>query len=177
MKNSKKLLSIIILFSFIISICTNCGKHNAKKTKYQNASNESVVFTEDSVKATLKNFYTSYISLWGIMNLDLTNGEKIKINDSLKTVYCSNRLCKLLHDLTNQPILNSDPFINSQMVDTLMLKSLTIKKDSINDNLYIISYTYGGPNTIRLIISKEGSRYKIDSLPDIPEGIIKEVRP
>jgi hypothetical protein len=166
MKNSKTLFGIFPICAILITFGNSCRNNSVNKTDYP----------ADSVIVVIQNFYTSYINCWTIRNDRLTS-ELIQESDSIKNVYCTRRLINLLHDLTKRPILDWDPFLDAQIIDTHMINTLTINKDSISPNLFVVSYKYGPTLTkIRLIILKDGSKYKIDSLPDIPLEMIKKVR-
>jgi len=94
--------------------------------------------------------------------VDITQ-QQIIINN-----YCSIHLIRHLDSLNKERLLDYDPFLNSQIIMLECLKTLTIKKDSVMDNLYYVSYNLPNQNndliTIKLIIVKENGAYKIENI-------------
>jgi hypothetical protein len=170
-----KYLKIFVIVAILLLVNIGCRNKPNNGVKFQGAVDNNVYY-EDSIKFFLNKFYKAWIKT--NCNFYLIPTELLKERNSIQNIYCSRRLVKLLYDLTNQPILDWDPFLNSNMFDLTILKSIAINKDSVSANLFVVSYENGpSPIKIRLIISKEGPNYKIDSLPDIPLDMIKEVRP
>jgi hypothetical protein len=109
-------------------------------------------FSEAKVKEMLKNFYTSYI----IENSTFPVNQKKR--DSIEHRYCTKNVFNQF-----EGDIDYDIFLKSQMVDTLILKTMTFRKDPAKDNEYHVSYTYNKDHaTIKLLIVKEKHGYKID---------------
>ena len=144
-----KTRKLIIFFTMGIILL---GMLNCKNTPAQNE------YSEEQIVNMLKNFYTGYI----------TENSKIPENkeklDSIKNEYCTTKLLNYIQKQFLERVIDYDPFLNAQMIDTRMLETLTIKKDSVKNNLYYVSYTYGGLNTIKLTVVKEKDCYKIDHI-------------
>jgi hypothetical protein len=118
---------------------------------YKNSSAQGK-FSEQRIKEMLKNFYTSYI----IENSTFPVNQKKR--DSIEHRYCTKNVFNQF-----EGNIEYDIFLRSQMVDTLILKSMTFRKDSAKDNLYYVSYSYNKDHvTIKLLIIKEKDEYKID---------------
>lgn len=100
----------------------------------------------------LKEFYTSYITE------NSTFPVNQKKRDAIEHRYCTKNVFNQF-----EGDIDYDIFLKSQMVDTLILKTMTFRKDSAKDNLYYVSYTYNKDHvTIKLLIAKEKDEYKID---------------
>ena len=109
-------------------------------------------FSEAKVKGMLKDFYTRYI----IENSTFPVNQKKR--DSIEHRYCTQNVFNQF-----EGDIEYDIFLRSQMVDTMILKTMTFRKDSAKDNLYYVSYTYNKDHvTIKLLIAKEKDEYKID---------------
>lgn len=121
--------------------------NGCKNTSAQN-------FNEDKVKAMLNDFYVSYVMLNSKLPVD------VKGYDAIVKKYCTENVSDQFEGMGS---IQYDPFLKSQMVDTLILKTMTFRKDAAKANLYYVSYTYGTDHvTIKLRIAKEKDRYKID---------------
>jgi len=113
--------------------------------------------SEVQVLSMLKSFYTSYI----IENSKVPDDFK-KIN-SIKHKYCTT---SLLHKIKKLK-LDYDMFLQANDIDSVMLKTLDVKKDSIRNNLYYVSYLDIFNNktvTINLMVIKQKEDYKIDAV-------------
>jgi len=114
-------------------------------------SSAQAKLSEEKIKAMLKEFYASYI----IENSTFPVNQKKR--DSIEHRYCTKNVFNQF-----EGDIEYDIFLRSQMVDTLILKTMTFRKDSAKDNLYYVSYTYNKDHvTIRLLIVKENGGYKI----------------
>jgi hypothetical protein len=81
---------------------------------------------------------------------------------SIKKVNCTANYFK---EIESQEMLDYDPLINGQDFGMEYLKTLAIKKDLKNDDIYYVTFltpVYGRQKTIKLRIVKENDRYKID---------------
>lgn len=113
--------------------------------------------TDEQIISMLKEFYTAYITENAKMPADFT-----KIN-LIKKKYCT---ANLLSKIEKEE-LDYDPFLNAQDSNTEWLKTLTIKKDTKENNLFQVSYkdTYSGTQVIiKLIVIKEMESYKINAI-------------
>ena len=133
-------ISIITVVLILLSTLS-CKKSSAQEK-----------FSEENVKEMLKNFYTNYV----------TENSTFPINqkkrDSIEHRYCTKNVFNQF-----EGNIEYDIFLKSQMVDTLILKTMTFRKDSVKDNLYYVSYVYNKDHvTITLLIAKETDGYKID---------------
>jgi len=89
--------------------------------------------------------------------------EDFKKIDSIKNQYCTSSLLHKIKRLN----LDYDIFLQANDMDTVMLKTLDIKKDSRRNDLYTVSYLDVFNNktvSIELIIVRQKELYKIDSL-------------
>jgi len=115
-------------------------------------------YSEKQIVSMLKGFYTAYI----------TENSKIPENkvklDSIKSIYCTEELLNYIKKKFQERVLDYDPFLNAQMIDTRMLETLMVQKDSLKNNVFYVSYKYGALNTIKLTVAKEKSGYKIDHI-------------
>ena len=113
--------------------------------------------TDEQIISMLKDFYTGYITENAKMPTDFA-----KIN-LMKKKYCT---ANLLSKIEKEE-LDYDSFLNAQDSNTEWLKTLAVKKDTKENNLYQVSYkdTYNGTQVvIKLIVIKEKESYKIDAI-------------
>jgi hypothetical protein len=85
--------------------------------------------------------------------------------DSLLSLYCTDKLITFINNLYSEPPgkIDSDILLQSQMVDVRMLEKLTIRKDSLKNDVYHVFIKYGtGGWSIKLSVKKEKGAYKID---------------
>lgn len=149
-----KAKTIILFFSIGILLMniSNC-QNVTKQEEYSNVQIEDM----------LKKFYTLYITL----NSHQSTRYREKI-DSIKGEYCTVKLLKYIDDQMRNERIGYDLFINGQMFVIESLKTLTIRKDSIKNNIYYVTYNwpYGDKEliTTKLIIIKEKDSYKIDHI-------------
>jgi len=118
------------------------------------ASRAQVKDADKEIRTMLKEFYTIYI----------TEEYKDGLEDSIKKKYCTK---KILNRIKQDEELENDPFVNAQDYDLAWLKTLTINKDSQKENVYTVSFisSYDQKKTIiRLLVVKDGQRYKIDNI-------------
>jgi hypothetical protein len=122
-------------------------------------------FSERKIISTLKEFYTEYISELGKRESDYA--KVLEISQK----HCTKRLCDELGKYSEIMVIDYDPFLNAQDFTDNFLKTLEIKKDSIRNDIYHISYFWNGYNEgyryIELYIVKEGNSYKIDNVGSI----------
>jgi hypothetical protein len=112
------------------------------------AQNDSI-----KVKKMLQSFYYAYIDKCNYLNFGAM--------DSLRAVYCTDK-CNKEYD---NSFKDFDPFIDANMCDTAMIKTLKFWKDSINDNVYYTSNYYAKIiSIIKLRVVMENGTYKIDHL-------------
>jgi len=138
---TKTLLRLVMAIALISNGCKNTSAQN---------------FNEEKVKAMLKEFYTSYVTLNSKLPVD------VKKYDSIINKYCTKNVS---NQFERDERIEYDPYLKSQMVETRILKTMTFRKDSAKDNLYYVSYTYNKNHvTIKLLIVKEKDGYKIDLL-------------
>ncbi len=113
---------------------------------------------EEKVKSMLKTFYANYVRMNSGVDSDKT--------DSLMNKYCTAKLIRYANNLYSEPPskINSDLFLQTQMIDVRILENLRIQKDLKADNVYYVSYTYGSnsPIIVKLSVIKERDVYKID---------------
>jgi TnpA family transposase len=104
----------------------------------------------------LNNFYVEYITM--VAKGNFTNEER----DLFLAKYCTKNMMDYLENCKCE----YDPFLGAQDADSLSLKTLIIKKDTNNNNLYRVSYIdyYSKvKSNIGLFIVKQKECYKIDS--------------
>jgi hypothetical protein len=116
-------------------------------------------FSDEKIKEMIKNFYTSYITInsFGV--------DDRKKSDSVQRLYCTPKLYNFLRKQYMGPPgkIDYDVFLKSQMFDIRMLEKLTVRKDSMKNDVYYVVYTYGKEQTtIELRVVKEKEDYKID---------------
>lgn len=119
--------------------------------------NAQVKVCADPSCKMLQNFYIEYVTEVSKLPTDF---KKIA---SIKKKYCSVYLIERL----KRKELDYDPFLNAQDSEIELLKTLTIKKDLKMANAYNISYLWDEENppiTIKLLVVKEKSDYKINSI-------------
>lgn len=142
MKNSFKQTFTAILFLLIF-----CFQVKSQTNKY----------SEKEIITMIKSFYTAYITETSKMPPDFN---KIEV---IKKEYCT---LSLLNKIEMQE-LDYDPFLKAQDCDAETLKTLSIKKDIKQKNLFYVSYNDNYTKTeitIKLIIKKENDSYKIDTI-------------
>jgi hypothetical protein len=134
-----------LIYSFaaiIMLFCSLCCKNNSAQEKY----------SDERIKEMLRSFYTSYITENSTFPMNQNK------RDSIEKKYCTQNVFKQFRE-----DVEYDIFLKSQMVDPRMLKTLTVRKDSIKNDLYFVSYTYGKNNiTVKLQVVKEEEEYKIN---------------
>jgi erythromycin esterase-like protein len=119
-------------------------------------------YSEEKIISTLTSFYTTLITE---RNADIHFDEA-----SLLKQYCTQRLIDVLEKYTPIMVIDYCPFTNAQDCDIKWLKSLHIKKDSLRNDIYHVSFwlEYEKKNAeIELYIVQEGEKYKIDNVASI----------
>jgi len=91
----------------------------------------------DTTKTLIKEFYEKYVN-------NIFNREKI---EALKNQYCSRELLDSLDTVQ----IYADPFLNAQDFDIEWLDSFEIQKDSIVNNLFIVTYHVPSTNSVPTI--------------------------
>ena len=119
--------------------------------------------TTHQVINVLTTFYNNYITL-GDYHID--SKTSVKRQDSLINKYCTQNLLNWLQsDSINE--YEGDPFVNTNGgYDKRWLTTLLIARDSIDTNVYIVSFL-GYKNEIvkiKLRIVRQNDSYKIDSI-------------
>jgi hypothetical protein len=107
----------------------------------------------------LKDFYTSYIGEYSKIPED-----KRKL-DSIKAKYWTPKLSNYVRKLFREQRIDNDPFLKSQMIDILILKTISFSKDLKQNDIYYAFYIWPGEKNsivIKLLIAKEKKAYKID---------------
>jgi hypothetical protein len=122
-------------------------------------------YSEVQIKEMLKSFYKSYLTVCSKELLPIIENEKL---DSIKGKYCTTKLLIYIHKLYLNHEIDYNPFFNSQMIDIKIFESLIVRKDSIRNDIYYVSYTYDTitkkPTNIKLAIIKQKGSYKIDHI-------------
>ena len=132
-----------------------------KQDDFWQKSNQSV----DTITITLKAFYNEYITAQSLPGLD-----KQKI-DSILDKYVTSELLSFIGKLSYDE-LDFDPFLESQMADVEMLKSLKILRDPNRKNIYQVTYSYGKyTSSIGLHLIKINGVYKIDTLTNLTQHL------
>lgn len=111
--------------------------------------------SDKQILSMLKSFYSNYITENSKMP---PNQKNIKL---IKNKYCTSTFLKKI----DKQELEYDPFLNAQDCKIEWLKTLTIRKDSIRNNLYYVSYINNYNNQhiiIKVIVVKLNQLYKID---------------
>lgn len=143
---TKRLIYSLTVIILLIGIL-NCKNLNAQNK-----------FSEEQVKIMLRNFYTSYIK-----TISSHKQPKYHKLDSIERVYCTPNYFNELRKYSTK--LEYNPLLKAQDSDLECLKTLTIKKDSIRDDLYYISYVLPFEKiliNIKLTVIKENNDYRID---------------
>jgi hypothetical protein len=143
-KNMKTKVLLLISIGIMITNIINC-KYNRQ------------IYPEDQILNSLKQFYTNYI-----IEIDKMPLDEVKIK-KLKEQYCTSKFITKLEEQD----LDFDPFLNAQDCNIEWLKTLSIKKDTIKTNQYLVSYKdiYSNSQiTIDIFIAKDNNAYKIDSI-------------
>jgi len=125
-------------------------------TSCSRAQSSSFSNGQDAVNM-IKEFYKNYI----MENAKTTNNTE-RINE-LKRKYCTEKLL----DKMAKDELDYDPILNAQDCDIKWLNTLSVTKDSLKMNRYTVSYidNYSKrKNTVRLLVVKEHSIFKIDAI-------------
>ncbi len=152
----------IFIFILLSALFSDCNHSSPQSVKYFSVNHS------DEMKM-LQDFYSAWITEGSM--IDKSVERRI---DSVRTLFCSVRLRKYLDSLTFDD-LDYDPFLDSQMVDTLMLKNLSIEADSTHHGNFTARYDYGQyKSIIRLGLKKVKNRYLIDRLPDLEERLIQQ---
>ena len=127
--------------------------------------NAQIHDSEKQIENMLHYFYKSYLT-----ELLTRIPPNLERHDSIIKIYCTKKLIK---ELNENDLLDYDPFINAQDIQDDWYNTFVIKKDSLQNNLYMIMLHDNYDNTIKrikLVIVKEKNKYKIDSViwcPDI----------
>lgn len=112
----------------------------------------------DAAIEMLKEFYTKYITANA-----KTDVSTKKLN-SIRKQYCTAGLLTRIQD----PELEQDPFLNAQDVDEDWLKTLSVNRDPQKaKGAYVVSFLdqeSKTKTTIKLLVVKDGDRYKIDGI-------------
>jgi len=112
----------------------------------------------DAAIEMLKEFYTKYITA------NARTGVSAKKLNAIRKQYCTTGLLTKIQDLE----LDHDPFLNGHEADEDWVKTLSVSKAADKTKgLYIVSFSVdeSQPKTnIKLLVVKEGERYKIDGI-------------
>jgi hypothetical protein len=140
-----------LLLIFLINI-QSCGQSSKNKILYsQEVTNEKAI-------QTLKEFYTLYISAY-------SSSDENNTSDSIKNKYLTVRL---LNKLKNPNLeLDADPLLNAQDCDKNCIKTLEIKPESGEKNVYTVCYTWLSDNKkicILLLLEEVNGNYLIDDI-------------
>jgi hypothetical protein len=109
-------------------------------------------YSEEKIKEMLRNFYTNYIIEYSTFSVN-----QVKRDSIVKRFCTPNVFNQFTEDV------DYDIFLKSQMIDPLQLTTLTTRKDSVSNDIYYVSYTYGNrTTTIKLKVVKDREAYKID---------------
>ncbi len=154
MKASKKIS--FIMLCIIVLITTFSCKNTPKQKNVQKQED----YSEIEVKSMLMNFYESYTA--ELFFKEFESQEKI---DSISSIYLTKKLIDYLDKKYQSTELDYDPFTHAQMFGNETLRSIKIRKDESNNNIYYISFFWSYEKklvTIKLGIIKENKVYKID---------------
>ena len=116
--------------------------------------------SDEQMLTMLKTFYTNYIT-------ESSGSSDEKKLDLIKRQYCTAELLKKIEQQLKTGTLDYDPFVKAQDCDKEWLKTLTVKKDSAKNNLFLVTWldNYSKKQvTIHLSIIKQMESYKIDSV-------------
>gem|GEM_PF-3420120 len=160
----KILISLFVMCLILVSL-SNCNNaQTMKNTEIKDG------FSEKEVVKTLTDFYTNFIKTTSIQS-DLGRKTMDQETDAIYNKYVTKELLDLIGKLSIDE-LDWDPFLESQMCDDKMLETLIIRKDSLKNDLYYASYTYGKDTVeIELLVVKEKDGYKINSLPKLTQHL------
>src|SRR5438309_309577 len=112
-------------------------------------SSQNKPLPDDEAKRMIKNFYTDYIT-----NIDnfLKKGKMspevlAAKEDSIIKKYCTTNHLKEFGEE-----LDYVPYLKSQMVEIELLKTLTIQRDSVKNDIYHVSYywPHGGAKWVKI---------------------------
>ncbi|MDD4991453.1 MAG: DUF3828 domain-containing protein [Paludibacter sp.] len=158
----KMTISFIILFSMTINVVCQTNTINSQAKE---------VYLEEKILDMLNEFYTSYITENSKMAEMENKTAGIEKLNSIKRKYCTIRLLNKIDKQNEDAELDADPFLKSQDFNIKWSKTLKFRKDSKNQNMYIVSYSYydnykhtNNQITIKLIIVKQRGCYRIDSV-------------
>ncbi|MFT3740958.1 MAG: hypothetical protein QM786_19585 [Breznakibacter sp.] len=151
MNNAINYLLIFVLFVSAFGCC-----YSQKPTE------------EQQVTEMLRQFYIAQSAIKSTPN-------DIGKMDSLQKLYCSKKLQKKLREQFQLTGLDHDLLTNDYGIDSLGVKTLSISKDSKQNNGYIVSYTILDdvvPNLskkeikviINVTIQKEDDMLKVDDI-------------
>ena len=116
--------------------------------------------SDEQMVTMLKKFYTNYIT----ESAGTADEKKL---DLIKRQYCTAELLKKIEQQLKTGALDYDPFIMAQDCDKEWLKTLKVKKDAVNNNIFLITYVdnYNKKQiTIHLRVIKQKDSYKIDAI-------------
>jgi hypothetical protein len=161
MKSSLQFTAFIMLLTLLSNLsCNNVQK--PKNIEPQKNSETKDLNHNKQILSMINDFYTNWIteSSKSFVNID---EQKLIISK-----YCSMHLIKLLDSLKKERLLDYDPFMNSQIVMLDCLRTLEVRKDSLKNNVYHISYHLPNSDnelvTVEIFITQEKGTFKIDSL-------------
>lgn len=128
---------------------------------YSQGANHRSDSIDKQIIHTLKKFYIDYINQCDQLKQDSLNFTREK--------YCTKNLLDRLYSVDDSDYLDYDPFLQAQDCDRNTIPTLKFWKDSVNPNLFFISYIwpYREEKTIIRAIIKREDTFKIDSLPNI----------
>jgi hypothetical protein len=115
--------------------------------------------SDEKIKKVLNDFYVNYITASSKLNYQKS--------DSIIMVFCTSKLVNYINQQIKEGNLDYDPFINSQMIDLSMLQNIKVQKDSVEKNIYFVSYFrpyYKKFITIKLGVIQKENRVLIDSI-------------
>lgn len=128
------------------------------KCHAQNKSDDKQAIT------MLKEFYEAHAKIWSIPPSNISPATFDKKLDSLAGRYCTPKLRKEVKKYLQDgyDLLTDDKGISNESLATM-----EIKKDTIEENIYIVSYSKVSDKKqviLHVTVVKEGNNYKISSI-------------
>lgn len=141
-----------------LAACAGCTNKTSSVNKEQPVINSDAKGTEnDTAIKMIRSFYSEYITINNEVSVDEARLAAIKKK------YCTARLLSALQ----QEEMDYDPFLNAQDCDTSWIRTMSVKHDVLENDIYHVQYKDVSTQEnirVKLKLNHENGEYRIDKV-------------